>query len=250
MPFIGLSLVIQLLCAVHCVRSGRNQMWLMVIIFLSIPGCLAYAVFEILPGYTGRRDVRLAKAAAIRKLDPERELRNAREALDVADTASNRIALADALVDLEKWDEAIDHYRRGLGKTAGADRGTQLKLARAELAAGRAQDAREHLETLPESGSASENDRAKLLLAQALEECGERAAALDLYADIGRRLPGGEAQCRQAGLLMAMGRPGEAQAALEEVERILKLLDRYERSQRRDMYDWAARTLSELRGPA
>jgi hypothetical protein len=250
MPIIGLSIVIQILCAVHCVRNNRNSMWLMVIIFLSIPGCLAYAIFEIFPAYAGRREVRAAKAVAIRKLDPQRDLRAAREALDLADTAANRIKLGDALVELETWAEAIDHFRRALGKTAGSDRGTQLKLARAELAAGRVREAREHLESLPESGSPSENDRASLLLAQAMEECGDRDRALELYTEVGNRLPGGEAQCRAAALLIAMGRPGEAQAALEEVERILKRLDRFERNQRRDMYEWAGRTLKELRGPA
>jgi hypothetical protein len=77
MHLIGISLAIQLLCAVHCVRGYRNRMWLMVIIFLSVPGCLAYAFFEILPGFFQSREVRAVKAAAIRKLDPERGLRRA-----------------------------------------------------------------------------------------------------------------------------------------------------------------------------
>ena len=49
MPIIGFSILVQILCAVHCVRNGRSGLWLTVIIFLSLPGCLAYAIFEILP---------------------------------------------------------------------------------------------------------------------------------------------------------------------------------------------------------
>ena len=80
-----------------------------------------------------------------------------------------------------------------------------------------------------------------------LEEQGESARALVLYHEIGERLPGAEAQCRQAALLMHNGRRRDAVAPLEEVERRLKRLDPYERSTNRDMYDWAARTLAELR---
>ena len=249
MPFIGFSIIVQILCAVHCVRNRRNNMWLMVIIFLSIPGCLAYAFFEIFPYYAANRQVRAAKAAAVRKLDPQRQVRAAREALGMADTAANRIALGDALVELGSHREAIEHYRFALGKTPAVDRATQLKLARAELESGNAREARTLLDTLSDSNSPSENDRTRLLLARALQECGDTDRALELYQDLSHRLPGGEAQCRRAALLLQLGQPAEAQAALEDVEKLVRRLDRFERNQNRDMYGWATRTLAELRGP-
>jgi hypothetical protein len=248
MPYIGLSILVQILCAVHCVRNGRNGLWLMVIIFLSIPGCLAYAFFEILPQYSGRREVRAVKAAAVRRLDPERDLRAARDALELADTAANRVALGDALGETGQWREAAREYRQATGMTTGSDRATRFKLARALFESGDARGARRELEDLPPSGSQSENDRASLLLARALEEEGETAKALELYGDVGRRLAGGEAQCRHAALLMSQGREREALPLLEEVETRAKRLDRFERSKAADMYDWASRTLAELRG--
>ena len=75
MPFVlgGLTIIlIQILCAVHCVRSGRNQGWLMLIIFLPLLGSGAYFFIEVLPGLGQRREVKLAKAAAVRAIDPER----------------------------------------------------------------------------------------------------------------------------------------------------------------------------------
>lgn len=180
MHLIGISLIVQLLCAVHCVRNGRNSMWLMVIIFLSIPGCLAYAFFEILPQYASRREVRTVKAAALRKLDPEREVRAARDALDLADTAANRTALGDALAASGAWREAAEQYRTARAKAPEGDRGAQLKLARALLESGEAQEARTLLETLPASASPSETDRTRLLLARALEEVGEAERALQI----------------------------------------------------------------------
>jgi len=110
MHLIALSMLIQIACAVHCLRSGRSNPWLMVIIFLSIPGCIAYILFEVLPQFAGHREIRRLKQAAARKLDPDRDLRSARAALETADTAANRIALGDALADQGKWAEAIVQY--------------------------------------------------------------------------------------------------------------------------------------------
>jgi hypothetical protein len=247
MPFFALSILVQIACAVHCVRNSRNSLWLMVIIFLSLPGCLAYAIFEIFPAFAGRREVRALKSAAARRLDPDRALRLAREKLDIADTAANRGALGDALGASGAWKEAARHYRAALAKAPAGDRAGQLALARAELESGDDARALELLEKLPPSASATENDRAALLLARALEGCGEKARALDLYRDLGARMAGCEAQCREAGLLIAGGRRPEALAPLAEVERRVKRFDRMERIKGGAMYDWAARMLAELR---
>ncbi|HEV2817598.1 MAG TPA: tetratricopeptide repeat protein [Allosphingosinicella sp.] len=247
MPIIALSIVIQIACAVHCVRGGRNQLWLMVIIFLSIPGCLAYAIFEILPDYAGRRSVRAVRQAAAKAIDPERDLRLARDALEVADTAANRTDLADALGALGRWAEAIPHYEQAEAKAPGVDRGLRLKLAKACFEAGWSDRALSLIEALPPSGSASENDRAALLHARLLEEAGNAARALAIYADVGERMPGAEAQCRQAALLIARGRRAEALPLLVEAEKRAKRMDRYERAKQAGMYDWAAEQLAELR---
>jgi hypothetical protein len=46
---------------------------------------------------------------------------------------------------------------------------------------------------------------------------------------------------------MRLGRKDEALPLLEETARRAKRIDRYERMRDGDMYDWAARTLAELR---
>jgi hypothetical protein len=233
---------------VHLIRNGRNNLWLWAIILLPIAGSAAYFVVEILPGLFQRREVRAVQAAAVRKLDPERELRAAREAVDVADTAATRTALADALAEAGKWEEAVRHYREAVAKTPGKDRAARLKLARACLESGNSVEARRLLEGLPQSASPSENDRAALLLARSLEELGETDGAMALYGELGERMPGAEAQCRHAALLIGRGRGGDAVPLLEEAERRAGRLDKMERRKEAEMYDWAARTLAELRG--
>lgn len=248
MPFVVATVLVQIACVVHLIRTGRPSLWLWAIIGLPIAGSAAYIVVEILPGLFQRREVRAVQAAAVRKLDPERDLRAAREAVDVVDTAATRTALADALAESGQWGEAVRHYREALAKSPGQDRAAQLRLARACLESGSAAEARRLLETLPASASPSENDRAALLLARSLEAVDEIERAMALYAELGERMPGAEAQCRHAALLIGRGRGAEALPLLEETERRARRLDRMERRKEAEMYDWAARTLAELRG--
>jgi len=248
MIFFIVTILVQIGCVVHLIRNHRNTLWLWAIIFLPIAGSAAYLVVEILPGLFQRREVRAVKAAAVKRLDPDRELRAARDAVDVADTAATRTALADALAEAGNWGEAVRHYREAVAKTPGKDRTARLKLARACLEAGNLAEARRLLEELPESASPSENDRATLLLARSLEALGETDRAIALYGELGERMPGAEAQCRQAGLLIAGGRGAAAVPLLEEAERRARRLDKMERRKESEMYDWAARMLAELRG--
>ena len=185
----------------------------------------------------GRREVRAVKQAAVKVLDPERDVRAARDALEIADTAANRWRSPSA------WRRKANGTRRSPitskprpRRPAAIDRAIRLKLAKACFEAGRSARARELLESLPPSGSPSENDRASLLLARLLEEGGDRTRALAIYADVGERLPGAEAQCRQAALLIADGRRAEALPLLVEAERRARRMDRHERGQgRRDV---------------
>ncbi|HEX8624293.1 MAG TPA: tetratricopeptide repeat protein [Allosphingosinicella sp.] len=213
--FVG-TILVQILCVVHLIRNRRANLWLWAIILLPIAGSAAYFVVEILPGLFQRREVRAVHAAAVRKLDPDRELRAAREAVDVADTAATRSSLADALAEAGNWGEAVRHYREAVAKTPGKDRPARFRLARACLESGNAAEARRLLEELPESASPSENDRAALLLARSLEELGETDRAIALYGELGERMAGAEAQCRHAAVLIGRGRGGEAVALLEE----------------------------------
>ncbi|HEX8225919.1 MAG TPA: tetratricopeptide repeat protein [Allosphingosinicella sp.] len=247
MIFILGTFLVQVACVVHLFRNQRNTLWLWAILLLPIAGSAAYAVVEVLMPLFGRREVRAVQAAAVRKLDPDRALRAAREAVDVADTAATRTALADALAEAGNWGEAVRHYREAVAKTPGRDRAASLKLARACLEGGNTSEARRVLEGLPESGSPAENDRAALLLARSLDELGESGRAAALYAELGERMPGAEAQCRHAALLIAGGRGAEALPLLEETERRARRLDKMERARDSDMYEWAARTLGELR---
>ena len=99
-------------------------------------------------------------------------------------------------------------------------------------------------------GSQANRDRLALLRARVLEELGRHDEALPPYADVSTRLPGDEARCRHAGLLLKIGRHRDARMVLQEVEQRLKHVDRHRRAADAPMYDWAMEELASLKPPA
>lgn len=243
-----IPILIQIICVVHVIRSGRNQGWILAIVFFPLIGSAVYFLLEVMPTLGTNRHVRTARAQVVSMIDPERELRAAREALEVADTAANRIGLADSFAALGRHAEALPLYREALGMVRGDDPATQVKLARTLFETGAAAEALSIIEGVTAGTSLGETDRRSLLRAQILTNLGRREEALALYADIVTRLPGEETRCRYAALLIETGDRASARRLLEHVEARMKRLDRNQRAAEAQMYDWAMRELATLRG--
>ncbi|KPF73837.1 hypothetical protein IP88_08400 [alpha proteobacterium AAP81b] len=245
MPLFLLSVLVQVACVVHIIRTGRNQLWLWAVVLLPAAGSLAYFVTEILPGILGSPDVRALRVAAEKRLDPERELRDATDALSIAATAANEIRLGDALSELGRHSDAVPHYDRALASLPVVDRPTRYRLALALLESGDARRALREAEALPRLGE-TDGERAELLRARALEATGDTVAALALYAELADRIPGDEARCLYANLLITAGRKAEARTVLQEVAARARRLSRRQRAPNAAMYEWAASQLARL----
>lgn len=242
----ALTIAIQVLCVIDVIRNGRNQLWIMALVFLPVASTIAYVVLEVYPRFQGNRHVRGARAAVAAKLDPEKEVRAARTALATADTVANRIRLADALSALGNYREALPLYREAT--TLGpVDLRSAEKLARAEYENDEAAAALATLDAAPAASAQSDRDRIGLLRARILEALGRFDEALELYADLVTRLSGEEGRVRYAALLIEQGWDKKALGVLEEVEGRMKLMDRTQRAAEADMYRWAMARLAELR---
>ena len=103
------------------------------------------------------------------------------------------------------------------------------------------------IDALPSVTGQSDRDRATLLRARILEDLKRNDEALALYGDIAERVPGDEARCRYAALLLKVGKKAEARRVLEDVEHRMKYIDRHSRVENAPMYDWAMKELSGLR---
>ena len=75
MSFIFLSLVIQALLIVHCIKTGRNQIWIWVLALLSYAGIIAYVAAELVPDLLRSRTTQRTVKGVKKALDPEADLR-------------------------------------------------------------------------------------------------------------------------------------------------------------------------------
>jgi hypothetical protein len=244
--FFLISIALQVLCIVHVFRTGRNTAWIMAIAFLPMVGILAYFIVEILPGLPHDRRVREARTKIADKMDPERRVREARDAAEFSDTAGNRIEYGDALMERGCYAEALDQFRAAERLAPHTDRTIGMRIAEAAYEAGRYVEALAAIDALPETISRTEIDRRALLRAKVAEADGRTTDALAIYREIVDRVPGDEIRCRIAGILIAKGDKAGARKVLREVEQRMKRTPPVTLKADAAMYDWVKRTIAEL----
>lgn len=100
----------QAFCVFHCIKKGNNSVWIWIIIFLPVIGCIVYLFSEVFSGNEIKQAGNsvgciFVPAAKISKLEKE---------LMFSDTFNNRVTLADAYLAGGNIDKAIDLYENSL----------------------------------------------------------------------------------------------------------------------------------------
>ncbi len=217
MPYATLVLLVQVLCAAHCIRSGREQKWIWLILIFPGVGCLLYLFLEVLPDARASRSVSQAGSKVVRMVDPGREIRKAREQLEIADSLRNRRNLAAAYIQEGLFAEAVDILETCLSGLYADDPFLLMELSFALFFKGDLAGAGKSLERLAAVNPGFEKNERTLLTARVLEETGRLDEALEHYASILKVYPGEEARCRYAMLLNRTGREEEARKLFNEI---------------------------------
>jgi hypothetical protein len=241
-----ISLAIQVALIVHCVRTGRNMLWILAIALLPAAGSLAYVLVEIVPGVFRGSGTRSAVRGVRRALDPAQDLRRFEaEARRTGDVAS-RQHYADELIRHGRAQEAIQVYRQALTGLYESDPNLMFGLARAQFEAHAFSDARATLEDLVKRNPQFQSPDGHLLYARALQAEGNVARALEEYAAVSRYYAGAEAPLRYAQLLHASGNPEQARGVLKDLIENARIAPRYYRRMQRQWLLIAERELSSL----
>jgi hypothetical protein len=227
--------LLQIICVVHVVRTGRSFLWIYALLFLPGLGVAAYVVVEILPGWLRTRAARRLGSSAVGALDPGRELRHRRQALEEADTVDNRRLLAEALVAAGQCEEALELYRGILTGIHADDPGMLLGMAKAAHGVGQHELALSTVLQLGETNPRYQPVEAQLLHAMALEALGRDDEAAEDYAQLVTHAPGEQVRCRYALLLQRHGDRDAAKALFDE---ILTRSRRSPRHYRRHEQEW------------
>jgi len=102
-----IPLILQAVCAIHCLRAGNQSKWLWIIVFLPVIGSCYYLYSEVL----NTRKLGRVKIDGAAILNPGIKVKRLEEALKFADTFSNKTKLADAYLDSGQTEKAIDLYK-------------------------------------------------------------------------------------------------------------------------------------------
>jgi hypothetical protein len=217
LPYLLLSLALQAALIVHCIKTGRNQIWIWVLLMLSMVGVVAYVAAELIPELLRSRSTQRTVRGVKKVLDPEANLRRYEQLSRGSDNVDSRQRHAEELLRLKRPAEAIGICLDGLKGLYEHDPVLLLTLARAQFESGAAADARATLERLMEHNPSFKSPDGHLLYAQALETEGATAKALDEYRVLSGYYPGAEATVRWAQLLVKQSQPEEARTALREL---------------------------------
>lgn len=245
MPAIGLLLLLaQIGCAVHVMRTGRNYIWIYLVVFVPLVGMAAYFIVEILPGLMNSRQARQAASGVARAINPGKELREALRQVTITPTAENKVRLAAAHLAAGQIEPAIALYRDALTGVHATDPAMMMGLARALFAKGDAAETQVVLERLREANPDYNSPEGHLLYARSLEQQGQDEPAAKQYAALVSYYPGQEARCRFGLLLERNGRRVEARRLFEEVCQAIDYGPRHQRRTQRQWYDLARQQLA------
>jgi hypothetical protein len=195
-PIILGTLVLQIVCLIHAIKTGRSSPWLMVIIFLPVIGCLIYLVLELIPDMMTTRQAQTVRRGFQDATDPNREFRARTREVEMVGSVDAKRGLAEEYMRRAMYADAADLYRVALTGMHKDDPVLLYGLARAQLAQGDGAGAQTSLDTLQAANPGYVSNEAHLLYARALEAQGKNSEALDEYRDLICTFPGVYARAR------------------------------------------------------
>jgi hypothetical protein len=224
--------LLQILCAVHVFRTGRNWFWLWPILLFPGVGVAVYLLVEVAPRM-GPIELVNPVTALLDRLNPRRVQARLQDALDRSPSVANKQALA-------RWHAAQGEFAQARTLLEGCLTGVykddpecRLELARVLVQAGEFRDAKKLLEANLAEAPQHEAQKRDVLLGRVAEELGNAKEALAIYE---RARQGGpiteEARVRLARLLEARGDRQRARELYQEVVRRMRTANnRYRKEQ-------------------
>jgi hypothetical protein len=188
---------------------------------------LAYIIVELLPEFFNGRTGRKAQRAFFKAINPDKDLRSASQAFEVADTAQNAMALAEQFLDRGRFAEAKELYTRYLKGLHADDPQLLLGLARARFGLEDYRGVIQNLDDLKEKNPDYKSPDGHLLYARAKEQLGDLESAIHEYEVLAGYYSGPEPACRLGLILKSVGNFQQAQELFERVIKRSKTAGRH-----------------------
>jgi hypothetical protein len=232
-------LILQGICAFHCIRKGTQKGWLLVIIFFPLVGCIIYFFAEILTD----RHVKNVQSGVITTFNPSGKIRKLEKNLRFSDTFNNKVMLADAYLAAGQNDKAISLYESSL---VGNFDENEYVLTQLILAYHNAKQFHKiipigkklyHLPQFPRS-------KAHVYYTMALEITGDKTAAENEFKKMRSKYSNFEFRYQYALFMLRNNNVGEASQLLSEINEESGHLSPAEKRYNRE---WIGKAKEELR---
>lgn len=232
---IGLHIIVAIFFAIHCLRTGRQIFWLFILFSFPLLGSVVYFIVEYLPDLRVGNHVSRATTVAARALDPTRNLREARRALDLTPTAQNRLNLAHALLESGETAEACEQFDLCLSGPFANDPEIRFAAAKAKLRNGNAGEAAELLYGIRRENADFRGEALAVVLAQVLMAEGKTADAGEELRNAENRFGGIEVRAEYAIWAAQSGDLATAHRLREELEKSWSQWSSHSRSMNRPL---------------
>jgi hypothetical protein len=238
--FYYISIALQAICVLHCIRRGTQQKWIWLIVFVPYIGSIAYFFSEILPRRSmgnfqeGLGSLLVSPAARIQRLENN---------LHFTNTFNNRVLLANAYMATGRKAEAIELYE---GSLMGAFEENEYVISRLISAYFETERYPELVQMAKKIYRQPQFARseAHLLYARALDRMGDKVAAEQEFRKMKGRFTDFEARYQYGLFLRRAGREEEYRVVLED---IVKESTHLSSRERRFHHTWIQKSKEELK---
>jgi hypothetical protein len=210
--FYFITIAFQAICVIHCIKKGRQNSWIWIIVFLPVVGCIAYLFTEIFSG----RDIQNMQSGVGGILNPRGSIRKLEKNVKFSDTFNNRIALADAYLAAGHTAKAIDLYESSLTGNFTENEHVLSQLVTAYYKTKRYADiipVAQKIYKIPQFARSA----AHICYAMALEKTGNTESAEKEFLKMKSKFANFESRYQYALLLIRAGRKDEAKQLLKEM---------------------------------
>lgn len=240
--FYYITIGLQAICAIHCLRKGTQQKWLWLIIFLPIAGSLIYIFSEMF----NRNATSQVQAGIGLLVSPGTRIKKLEDKVRFADTFSNKVQLADAYLANNQTEKAVTIYEGCLTGVFAENEHVLLQLI----------DAYSRLQEYPNVIAAARKiyqlpqfarSRAHLLYAMALDATGDSAGAEAEFKKMSARFSNFEARYQFGQFLLRNHRDEEALSIYRSMTEEASQLSPREKSAYRQWISLAKESLKAVK---
>jgi hypothetical protein len=240
--FYVITVILQAICVIHCLKNKTSNNWIWLIIFLPLIGCLIYFFSEILT----RGQIRNFQSGLGEMISPSGSIKKLEDNLRFSDTFQNRVSLADAYFMNRQYEKAIELYESSL---SGVFSENEYVLSQLVLAYNQQKrypeiiHCAEKIYTRPQF----QRSKAHIFYAVALAQTGMIEKAEKEFLKMNTRFSNFEARFYYSQFLESLNRVDEAKNILLDIIDEYPRLTNIERKENREWFTKAKTYLDQIR---